>query len=286
MVHTLTNTYVISQLTQVSQTADALSLEVTEARKGKTSLKLALDGIESSVSTVDGEVSTLQQTVGEISTSVTNTQGDVSTLQQRADGFDTSIADANGNISTLQQSVNDINVSITGISGDVTNLQQTDTALSASIKDNADNITNLTATVDGVSTTVGNLSANQTTMSQDAESLKVVVAKMGGNVETNTVVNTIMKIDENGLAVSGESSSGLVTNKTVIDKDSLKGYYNPLGVGDTLNDEDIVFQIDEDIVKTKRLYAEKGCDFYTIKAVPVTLSSPSTNGLIFIKSLK
>ena len=62
-----------------------------------TSIQADLEGIKTTVGTVEGNVSTIQQTVKGLSTRVTSVEGQYSTLSQTVSGFQTTVTKINNN---------------------------------------------------------------------------------------------------------------------------------------------------------------------------------------------
>ena len=117
--------------------------------------------------------------------------------------------------------------------------------------------------------------AKQTQEIQDANGWKFIFSSIGVKGEGIPEQETAININADGLSVTRLEDKGY---KTVITGDEFGGYYN--------NGQDWVkvFSVDEDMVRTKRLMAERGCDFMSLKIVPVDYSSMGVKGLAFVKS--
>ena len=75
-----------------------------------TSIQADLDGIKTTVGTVEGNVTTIQQTVKGLSTRVTSVEGQYSTLSQTVSGFQTTVTNISGDYiskSSATQSASD-----------------------------------------------------------------------------------------------------------------------------------------------------------------------------------
>ena len=86
---------------QLQTISDIITKPIMMALVGEdgqlTSIQADLDGIKTTVGTVEGNVSTIQQTVKGLSSRVTNVEGQYSSLSQTVSGFETTVTNINNN---------------------------------------------------------------------------------------------------------------------------------------------------------------------------------------------
>lgn len=86
---------------QLQTISDIITKPIVMALVGEdgqlTSIQADLDGIKTTVGTVEGNVSTIQQTVNGLSSRVTSVEGQYSSLSQTVSGFQTTVTSINNN---------------------------------------------------------------------------------------------------------------------------------------------------------------------------------------------
>lgn len=187
-----------------------------------------------------------------------------------------SVATAEGKISELAVKQNEVELRVSDTEKDITDivgnmLPDIENQISA-------NQSALEVALESIKSTVTRLEGDVVKQSQeiqDANGWKFIFSSIGVKGEGIPEQETAININGDGLSVTRLEDKGY---KTVITGDEFGGYYN--------NGQDWVkvFSLDEDMVRTKRLMAERGCDFMSLKIVPVDYSSMGVKGLAFVKS--
>lgn len=166
------------------------------------------------------------------------------------------------------------------LSDQISFLKQTINSFNLTIQESEGNYSTIQSTVDTIIQRVEKTEGDVSSMVQeitDANGWKVSLAQIGAYEGSDIEPQeTALSLSPAGITVTSSEKAG---QRTVIGADSFDGYYNE-GLEDSVDEK--VFGINKDIVYTKRLVAEKGCDFFTIKAVPVTYQS--IGGMVFVKS--
>lgn len=96
--------------------------------------------IETSVKTLQGNVTTLSQTDTEIKAELKTAKGDITTLQSTASGLSTKITDTQGDVNNLKADASSMKSDISDAKGNISELQRTSTNLQSQITNNQTNI--------------------------------------------------------------------------------------------------------------------------------------------------
>lgn len=100
--------------------------------------------IETSVKTLQGNVTTLSQTDTEIKAELKTAKGDITTLKSDASGLLTKITNAQGDINTLKSDASSMKSDISDAKGNISTLQRTSSNLQSQITNNKTDINILT----------------------------------------------------------------------------------------------------------------------------------------------
>lgn len=100
--------------------------------------------IETSVKTLQGNVTTLSQTDTEIKAELKTAKGDITTLKSDASGLSTKITNAQGDINTLKSDASSMKSDISDAKGNISTLQRTSSNLQSQITNNKIDINILT----------------------------------------------------------------------------------------------------------------------------------------------
>lgn len=159
----------------------------------------AADGrLESTIESVDGELSQLTQTVSGFDLRIATAEGAVSELSLTVGGFDTRIADAEGAVSALSQTVNGFDTRIEDAEGSVSALSQSLTSLTTRIETAEGNISTVTQTADKINWLIASgTSSSNFTMTDRAISLVADTIDLSGYV-TISALETAGKTTING----------------------------------------------------------------------------------------
>lgn len=159
----------------------------------------AADGrLESTIESVDGELSQLTQTVSGFDLRIATAEGAVSELSLTVGGFDTRIADAEGAVSVLSQTVSGFDTRIEDAEGSVSALSQNLTSITTRIEAAEGNISTVTQTADKINWLVASgTSSSNFTMTDRAISLVADTIDLSGYV-TISALETAGKTTING----------------------------------------------------------------------------------------
>ena len=159
----------------------------------------AADGrLESTIESVDGELSQLTQTVSGFDLRIATAEGAVSELSLTVGGFDTRIADAEGAVSVLSQTVSGFDTRIEDAEGSVSALSQSITSITTRIETAEGNISTVTQTADKINWLIASgTSSSNFTMTDRAISLVADTIDLSGYV-TISALETAGKTTING----------------------------------------------------------------------------------------
>lgn len=159
----------------------------------------AADGrLESTIESVDGELSQLTQTVSGFDLRIATAEGAVSELSLTVGGFDTRIADAEGAVSVLSQTVSGFDTRIENAEGSVSALSQSLTSITTRIETAEGNISTVTQTADKINWLIASgTSSSNFTMTDRAISLVADTIDLSGYV-TISALGTAGKTTING----------------------------------------------------------------------------------------
>lgn len=159
----------------------------------------AADGrLESTIESVDGELSQLTQTVSGFDLRIATAEGAVSELSLTVGGFDTRIADAEGAVSVLSQTVSGFDTRIEDAEGSVSALSQSLTSITTRIETAEGNISTVTQTADKINWLIASgTSSSNFTMTDRAIKLVADTIDLSGYV-TISALETAGKTTING----------------------------------------------------------------------------------------
>lgn len=138
-------------------------------------IEITVDGITSTVTDLEGNVSKVEQTAESLVSTVTDLEGNLTSLELSVEGLTSTVSDVEGNMSQLQQTVGGLQSTVTDIEG---------------------NYSQLTQTVNGLNSTVTDLNGKYSSITQTVNGFEVKI-----NQASNASVNYIL----NGTPVSGGS---------------------------------------------------------------------------------
>lgn len=144
----------------------------------------AADGrLESTIESVDGELSQLTQTVSGFDLRISTAEGTVSELSLTVSGFDTRISDAEGAVSSLSQTVSGFDTRIENAEGSVSALSQSLTSITTRIETAEGNISTVTQTADKINWLIASgTSSSNFTMTDRAIKLVADTIDLSGYV--------------------------------------------------------------------------------------------------------
>lgn len=159
----------------------------------------AADGrLESTIESVDGELSQLTQTISGFDLRISTAEGAVSELSLTVGGFDTRIADAEGAVSSLSQTVSGFDTRIENAEGSVSALSQSITSITTRIETAEGNISTVTQTADKINWLIASgTSSSNFTMTDRAIKLVADTIDLSGYV-TISALGTAGKTTING----------------------------------------------------------------------------------------
>ena len=158
----------------------------------------AADGrLESTIESVDGELSQLTQTVSGFDLRISTAEGTVSELSLTVSGFDTRISDAEGAVSSLSQTVSGFDTRIENAEGSVSALSQSLTSITTRIETAEGNISTVTQTADKINWLIASGTSSNFTMTDRAIKLVADTIDLSGYV-TISALGTAGKTTING----------------------------------------------------------------------------------------
>lgn len=168
-------------ISKVSQTADAIRADLTNAKGDIASVKATANSLQSQITDNKNNISSVKQTADSLTTRMANAEGNVSSLQQTAQGLTTRVTNTEGNVSTLQQTTNKLQSDLTNAKGDISSLQQTASGLTSRVGNAESNISQLQQTADSLTTTVGKMPEQWQQAINDKASAQVLTSNVDMN---------------------------------------------------------------------------------------------------------
>lgn len=197
---------------------------VTQLDRIRQEFRAADGRMESTIETIEGDMSELLQTVSGFDLRIENAEGTVADLSLTVRGFDTRIESAEGAVADLSLTVGGYSTRIENVEGAVSTLSQTVSGFSTRIEDAEGNISTLSQTVSGFNTRIENTEGSISTINQSLTSITTRVSNAEGDI--STVSQTANKV--NWLIASGTSSTNFTMTdraiKLVADTIDLSGY--------------------------------------------------------------
>lgn len=186
---------------------------------GSLGVNVDVGDIEVDLSGIEAQISSLSVSLAGIQTTVETQSGQISTLTQRADGFELSVGNMELDIEKAQQDA-------ASAIGGVATLSLTVQGLNVTVANQAGEISTLTQRANSIDLTVGNMTTDVATAKQDAatavagvSSLTITVSGISTTVQTfdgriTTAQQTADKIE--WLVASGTSSTNFtLTDRTI-----------------------------------------------------------------------
>lgn len=118
-------------------------------------IEITVDGITSTVTDLEGNVSKVEQTAESIASTVADLEGNLTSLEVSVDGLTSTVSDVEGNMSQLKQTVSGLQSTVTDIEGNYSQLTQTVNGINSTVTDLEGNYSSLTQTVNGFEVTLG-----------------------------------------------------------------------------------------------------------------------------------
>lgn len=224
-------------------------------------------------------IKTLTDRVTKTETDITGIRSTVSevqtTVSKKADN--TTVTELTNRVSTAEQSID-------GFKTIVSDTYATKTELTGSTDSLITEISNVTEWIigdNGISTRISSLETKTDSMGNEIiEECKTLITESSQNwridFENNGANVGYTDISKSGVVVK---SSDNLKYTAQITGGKFSGYYND-GTMEGLGEE--VFTMNEDLIKTKRVYAERGVDFNSLKLIPA--KNGNYAGFVFVKS--
>ncbi|MFV4971583.1 gp58-like family protein [Lactobacillus delbrueckii subsp. allosunkii] len=112
-------------ISKVSQTADAIRADLTNAKGDVASVKATADSLTTQMTNTKGDVASVKATADSLTTQMTNANGNISQLQQTAKGLQSTVTDQSDKLSQLKQDADGISATVGGAAIDlISNLDQ------------------------------------------------------------------------------------------------------------------------------------------------------------------
>ena len=177
----------------------------------------AADGrLESTIESIDGELSALTQTVSGFDLRIANAEGEVAALSLTVDGFNTRIENAEGEVAALSLTVNGFDTRIENTEGAVSSLSQSLTSITSRVSTAEGNIFTVTQTANKVNWLISSgTSSSNFTMTSRALSLMAASIDLTGYV-TISSLSTAGQTTINGANITtGKISTDRIDVSTI-----------------------------------------------------------------------
>lgn len=268
-----------NQITETTTTLSGVSSKVN-AVENKITNKVWQSDITDKINNYNNTtIKTLTDRVTKTETDITGIRSTVSevqtTVSKKADS--TTVTTLTNRVSAAEQNIN-------GFKTTVSDTYATKTELTGSTDSLISEISNVTEWIigdNGISTRISNLETTTDSMGNEIiQECKALITESSQNwridFENNGANVGFTDISKSGVVVK---SSDNLKYTAQITGGKFSGYYND-GTMDGLGEE--VFTINEDLIKTKRVYAERGVDFNSLKLIPA--KNGNYAGFVFVKS--
>lgn len=154
----------ILQASKLQVTVAGIESSVESVDGRVSSLKLTVDGLTSTVSSMDGRFTSITQTVDTIRTEVNGLNGEVSTIDQKVDSITLEVRDNTGKIGTLDVKADEISARVTDLNGKYGDLKVDVNSISATVNDPTKGIGALNVRADAVEQKVTTLDGRTANM--------------------------------------------------------------------------------------------------------------------------
>lgn len=195
-----------------------------------------------------------------------------SSVEQRINGINTTIQSVEQNLRTqIQQSANGFNVNIQKVSQDLENAKASLNNAINSINTNFNvELGKITGIVEGVDKETDQKISSA--IQQSASGWQGIFKKYGMYEDGTSAVQLNVLIDGDGISVLNPET----TRETVMNTEGFIGKFNG----------NKIFWMQEDAVKTSRVYADRGIELPTLKMIPLTVTSGGSTkaGVAFVKT--
>lgn len=294
------NGWAIKISSDISSYTDVTTVPGVDIQDQITETKTTLSGVSTKVNAVENKIinKVWQSDITEKINNYNNTT--VKTLTDRVTKTETDITGIRNTVSEVQTTVSKKadNTTVTALSNRVSTTEQnidgfkttvsetyaTKTELTGSTDSLISEISNVTEWIigdNGISTRISNLETKTDSMGNEIiEECKTLITESSQNwridFENNGANVGYTDISKSGIVVK---SSDNLKHTAQITGGKFSGYYND-GTMEGLGEE--VFTMNEDLIKTKRVYAERGVDFNSLKLIPA--KNGNYAGFVFVKS--
>ena len=265
-----------------------------------TEIQTTLSGVSSKVDAVENKITNKvwqsditdkinnynNTTIKTLTDRVTKTETDITGIRSTVSEVQTTVSNKadNTTVTTLTNRVAATEQNINGFKTTVSDTYATKTELTGSTDSLISEISNVTEWIigdNGISTRISNLETTTDSMGNEIiQECKALITESSQNwridFENNGANVGFTDISKSGVVVK---SSDNLKYTAQITGGKFSGYYND-GTMDGLGEE--VFTINEDLIKTKRVYAERGVDFNSLKLIPA--KNGNYAGFVFVKS--
>lgn len=206
----------LEKATEVEQTADGLSVRVTQAEKDVDTAQSTADTAKTNAATAQSTANTANSTANAAKTAAANAQSKAdsayskaTTLEVTVDGIEGRVQDAEGNISSLEQTSSGLEVRLTQAEKDVDTAQSTaNTAKSTA--STANTTANAAKTAATNAQTAANNAAKTATNYLKFDSSGLCVGNMTGTLGYNTLIKSEGMDIRNGTTVLASFTSSQI----------------------------------------------------------------------------
>lgn len=179
-----------------------MASNATQLDKVKQEFRAADGRLESTIETVDGNLSSLTQTVSGFDLRIATAENEVAQLSLTVNGFNTRITDAESNVAQLSLTVNGFDTRIESAEGDISAISQRLTSITTRVENAEGNISTVSQTANKISWIIASgTSSTNFTMTDRAVKLVADKIDLSGYV-TISALGTAGKTTINGANIT------------------------------------------------------------------------------------
>lgn len=197
---------VVTNVSKLQQTVKDISGEIEDARVGKANLRLKVDEIVSSVSTIDGKVGDLKVTADDITSELNDSKGNYARITERIDSIDQTIGDAAGNYANIGIRLDEISNTVSSVDGKYSQSLQKADGFYREVSDARNGKLTLKESLDEISSKLENkISGSSTEVIQTANDYTISVTKE--LQDQLNKINKSFKFTNDGLIITSSGTA-------------------------------------------------------------------------------
>lgn len=259
-----------SQVAEVKQTVDGITTTVSNIQGDVSQLKVSASSASVALSDAAGNISNLQATAKSFSAALSDTNSNVASVTATASELETKYADAANDISQIKTDARGMTQTISNAQGDIAKLKTRADGFDAEFADTNGNISKLQADASGTTQTLANTKSDVAVLQSRADGLDAKYADAVGDINT-------LKANASGFSQTLVSAKGDISTL----KATATGFKN------TLTDaQGNISTLQSDVSGLKKTTSDNTGNIATLQVDAKTLTSQMSSAQGNISTLK